>query len=134
ADKWGLPDIGPRRPQEIRGRHRPERMTLTAHPIWHSVPLGGLSRFSVLVWPSWLCGPQPVDAEDSAFSRSGTPHNSFRVANRPGVAGARVAGDDERARGSRSADPSQLVGQPWSRLLSQRPFRGRRRRAGYAAV
>jgi hypothetical protein len=37
---------------------------------------------------------QPVDAGDSALPRSGTPHNPFLAAsNRPGGAGARIAGD-----------------------------------------
>ena len=35
------------------------------------------------------------------------------------MAGTPVTGDDEPGRGSRSADPSQFVGQPRSRLLSQ---------------
>ena len=47
-----------------------------------------LFQFSGLMWPSWLCGLQPVDAQDSALSRSGTPHNFFLVdSNRPGMAG-----------------------------------------------
>jgi len=91
-------------------------------------------RASVLMWPRRLCGLQPVDAQDSALSRSGTPHNFFLVdSNRPGMAGAHVPGDPRR-RGSRSADPSQFVGQSLSRWPSKRQHRGRRIRAWWASV
>ena len=84
-------------------------------------------RASVLMWPRRLCGLQPVDAEDSALSLSRTPHNSgLADSNRPGLARARVTGDDDRGPGSRSADPSQFVGQRRSRWPSQRQRRARK--------
>ena len=94
-----------------------------------------LFQFPVLMWPSQLCGLPPVDAQNSALSRSGTPHNPrLTDAKRPGVAGARVSGDDEPGRESRAADPSQFLGQPRIRWPSPRPLRGRRRRARQASV
>ena len=52
-----------------------------------------VDHITVLMWPSWLCGPQPIGAENPALSRSGTPHNSVLAdSNRPGVAGTCVTG------------------------------------------
>ena len=94
-----------------------------------------MHHIRVLMWPSQLCGLQPVDAEDSALSRFGTPHNLVLADwNRPGMAGVRDTGDDQRGRGSRSPDPSQFVGQPRSRCPSQQQHRGRRTRAWWASA
>jgi hypothetical protein len=88
-----------------------------------------------LLWPTQLCGPQPVDGRNSAQSRSGTPHNPLLTDTKClGLTEARVSGADEPGRGSRSADPSQCLGQPRIRWPSQRRLRGRRRRARQASV
>ena len=50
------------------------------------------------MWPSELCGLQPVDAQNSAHSRSRAPHNPLLTdAKCLGVAGTRVSGVDEDA-------------------------------------
>ena len=93
-----------------------------------------VDHITVLMWRPCLCSLQPVDAVDSAVFRSGTPHNYLLAAsNHLGMAGARVSGNDDHGRGSRSADPSRFLGQVRSRWPSQRPLRERRRRAWRAS-
>jgi hypothetical protein len=52
------------------------------------------AKLAAVMWRSCLRALQPVDAGDSALPRSGTPlHPFLSASNRPGVAGARIAGD-----------------------------------------
>ena len=63
---------------------------------------------ATIMWRPCICGVQTVDAVDSALPRSGAPHNPCLAAsNRPGVAGAWIAGDrygDAEPQGDRGAD------------------------------
>ena len=87
------------------------------------------------MWPSWLCGLQPIDAQDLALSRSGTPHNHLLTdSKRLGVAGARGVATTNMDAGVDRQIPAKSWANPRSRWLSQRPFRERRTRACYASV
>ena len=87
------------------------------------------------MWPSSLCGLQPIDAQDPALSRSGTPQNHLLTdSKRLGVAGARGVATTNMDAGVDRQIPAKSWANPRSRWLSQRPFRERRTRACYASV
>ena len=90
---------------------------------------------ATIMWPSWLCGLQPIDAQDLALSRSGTPHNHLLTdSKRLGVAGARGVATTNIDAGVDRQIPAKSWANPRSRWLSQRPFRERRTRACYASI
>ena len=90
---------------------------------------------TAVMWPSWLCGLQPIDAQDLALSRSGTPHNHLLTdSKRLGVAGARGVATTNIDAGVDRQIPAKSWANPRSRWLSQRPFRERRTRACYASI
>ena len=94
-----------------------------------------LQKITAVMWPSWLCGLQPIDAQDPALSRSGTPHNHLLTdSKRLVVAGARGVATTNMDAGVDRQIPAKSWANPRSRWLSQRPFRERRTRACYASV
>src|SRR5262249_5291135 len=66
------------------------------------------------MWPSQLCGLQPVEAQNSALSRSGTPHNPLLAeAMRPGRVSLATtnldAGVDRQNPAGSWADPDPIA-------------------------